>query len=193
MHLSHIHEDLEAWYLNFDFDERVATAFRPEPRRAGRTRRPCRRGRQDVSTAARRRAATTDELGPDRPQRLDPDDLAPRSRTSSPRRDASTRRGRRSRSAPTSTRSTTRSRGRSEPDEIGATPGGRRALRRLQPDRATTSTATGSRWTACCPAARSRSRRGDREQGFNSVLSHDAPPELPRAAAAAPQLPARRV
>ena len=29
MHLSHIVEDLEAWYLNFDFDERVATAFRP--------------------------------------------------------------------------------------------------------------------------------------------------------------------
>jgi hypothetical protein len=29
MHLSHIREDLEAWYLNFDFDERVLTAFRP--------------------------------------------------------------------------------------------------------------------------------------------------------------------
>jgi hypothetical protein len=29
MHLSHIHEDLEAWYLNFEFDERVVTAFRP--------------------------------------------------------------------------------------------------------------------------------------------------------------------
>jgi hypothetical protein len=29
MHLSHIQEDLESWYLNFDFDERVATAFRP--------------------------------------------------------------------------------------------------------------------------------------------------------------------
>jgi len=29
MHLSHIAEDLEAWYLNFDFDERVLTAFRP--------------------------------------------------------------------------------------------------------------------------------------------------------------------
>jgi hypothetical protein len=29
VHVSHIHEDLEAWYLNFDFDERVATAFRP--------------------------------------------------------------------------------------------------------------------------------------------------------------------
>ena len=29
MHLSHINEDLEAWYLNFDFDERVVTAFQP--------------------------------------------------------------------------------------------------------------------------------------------------------------------
>jgi hypothetical protein len=29
MHLSHIREDLEAWYLNFEYDERVATVFRP--------------------------------------------------------------------------------------------------------------------------------------------------------------------
>ena len=29
MHLSHLTEDLEAWYLNFDFAERVLTAFRP--------------------------------------------------------------------------------------------------------------------------------------------------------------------
>ena len=29
MHLSHVAEDLEAWYINFSFDERVATAFRP--------------------------------------------------------------------------------------------------------------------------------------------------------------------
>jgi hypothetical protein len=29
MHLSHIAEDLEAWYINFDFAERAATAFRP--------------------------------------------------------------------------------------------------------------------------------------------------------------------
>jgi hypothetical protein len=29
MHLSHIDEDLETWYLNFDFQERVDTAFRP--------------------------------------------------------------------------------------------------------------------------------------------------------------------
>ena len=29
MHVSHIFEDLEAWYLNFDFRERVDTTFRP--------------------------------------------------------------------------------------------------------------------------------------------------------------------
>jgi hypothetical protein len=29
MHLSHITEDLANWYLNFDFDERVGTVFRP--------------------------------------------------------------------------------------------------------------------------------------------------------------------
>ena len=32
MHLSHIFEDLEAWFLNFDFDERVTTMIRPETR-----------------------------------------------------------------------------------------------------------------------------------------------------------------
>jgi hypothetical protein len=48
MHLSHIHEDLEAWYLNFDFDERVATAFRPNLRvRQGVQ--TVRQGPQDVS------------------------------------------------------------------------------------------------------------------------------------------------
>jgi hypothetical protein len=29
MHVSHVKEDVEAWYLNFDFRERVDTAFRP--------------------------------------------------------------------------------------------------------------------------------------------------------------------
>ena len=29
MHLSHVTEDLEAWYINFGFSERVTTAFRP--------------------------------------------------------------------------------------------------------------------------------------------------------------------
>jgi hypothetical protein len=34
MHLSHVTEDLELWYINFDFDERVATAFSPRLRLA---------------------------------------------------------------------------------------------------------------------------------------------------------------
>ena len=29
MHLSHLFEDIEAWYLNFDFGERVSTTFKP--------------------------------------------------------------------------------------------------------------------------------------------------------------------
>jgi hypothetical protein len=29
MHLSHLEEDLEDWYINFEFNERVTTAFRP--------------------------------------------------------------------------------------------------------------------------------------------------------------------
>jgi hypothetical protein len=29
MHLSHIFEDVEAWYLNFDFSERISTTFKP--------------------------------------------------------------------------------------------------------------------------------------------------------------------
>ena len=29
MHLSHLFEDIEAWYLNFDFAERVSTTFKP--------------------------------------------------------------------------------------------------------------------------------------------------------------------
>jgi len=51
MHLSHIHEDLEAWYLNFEFDERVATAFRPNlnVRQGTQT---VRQGPEDVSTTS---------------------------------------------------------------------------------------------------------------------------------------------
>jgi hypothetical protein len=51
MHLSHIHEDVEAWYLNFDFDERVSTAFRPNLDVVQGTQ-TIRQGPQDVSTDA---------------------------------------------------------------------------------------------------------------------------------------------
>ncbi len=51
MHLSHIREDVEAWYLNFDFGERVATAFRPDlPVKEGTQ--TVRQGPQDASSAA---------------------------------------------------------------------------------------------------------------------------------------------
>jgi hypothetical protein len=51
MHLSHLHEDLEAWYLNFDFDERVATAFKPNLR-VKQDAQTVRQGPKDVSTEA---------------------------------------------------------------------------------------------------------------------------------------------
>jgi len=51
MHLSHIEEDLETWYLNFDFDERVATAFRPNLIVAPETQ-TVRQGPRDVSDSA---------------------------------------------------------------------------------------------------------------------------------------------
>jgi hypothetical protein len=51
MHLSHIHEDVEAWYLNFDFDERVSTAFRPNLQVAQDTQ-TVRQGPKDVSSHA---------------------------------------------------------------------------------------------------------------------------------------------
>jgi hypothetical protein len=50
MHLSHVMEDLEAWYLNFEFDERVATAFRPNLNVPQGTQ-TVRQSPQDVSTA----------------------------------------------------------------------------------------------------------------------------------------------
>jgi hypothetical protein len=51
MHLSHITEDLEAWYINFDFDERAATAFRPSLHvRPGAM--TVRQGPKDVASAA---------------------------------------------------------------------------------------------------------------------------------------------
>ncbi|HZR94466.1 MAG TPA: hypothetical protein VFA56_02155 [Gaiellaceae bacterium] len=51
MHLSHIDEDLEAWYLNFDFDERVVTSFRPGLTNVRRNAQTVPQGPKDVATA----------------------------------------------------------------------------------------------------------------------------------------------
>jgi hypothetical protein len=53
MHLSHITEDLEAWYLNFDFDERVLTAFRPGLTQVKQGAQTVAQGPHDASSAAR--------------------------------------------------------------------------------------------------------------------------------------------
>jgi hypothetical protein len=50
MHLSHLFEDLEAWYLNFDFRERVNTAFKP--------RMPVKEGTQTVPQPPKDAAST---------------------------------------------------------------------------------------------------------------------------------------
>jgi hypothetical protein len=52
MHLSHISEDLEAWYLNFDFDERVLTAFRPGLTKVRQGAQTVAQGPHDVSSPA---------------------------------------------------------------------------------------------------------------------------------------------
>jgi hypothetical protein len=52
MHLSHIFEDLEAWYLNLDFRDRVNTTFRP--------RMPVRRGTQTVPQPPHRVASANE-------------------------------------------------------------------------------------------------------------------------------------
>jgi len=52
MHVSHLLENLEAWYLNFDFRERVDTAFRPGLSVAPDTQ-TVRQSPRDVSTDAR--------------------------------------------------------------------------------------------------------------------------------------------
>jgi len=51
MHLSHLFEDLEAWYVDFDHDQRVETTFRPALRVA-RARLTVRQDPEDVVTIA---------------------------------------------------------------------------------------------------------------------------------------------
>ena len=159
MHLSHIHENLEAWYVN------------TLPRRPGADDVPPRapRARGDAHRAAGRRPGVDRRRGApglpgarrDRAQRRAADGLQARAANTSGRTGRSTRRVSRSRSAPTSTRSTTRSR--------GAPTARARPIRRpastssSSTRRATTSIACAGRWTAPCRTGRrSPSSRGPR-------------------------------
>ena len=64
MHLSHVREDLEAWYVNFDFRERVDTAFRPNLQ-VGQYVQTVDQGPEKVSTVAdvRREFASSGRIG----------------------------------------------------------------------------------------------------------------------------------
>ena len=187
MHLSHIHEDVEAWYLNFDFDERVATAFRPnlDVKEGTQT---VRQGPQDVSSTAdvHKDYKSSGRIGHSAAiqttSRLDRDVAVeglvyPKGTAIPVRADFNTL---------------------DNPfmwsvnlDEIGRAARGRSALRRVQPD--------GRRLPAQPPRdGRTAAGRDDRvhaagsQPGLQLDPLDDAPPELPRAAAAPPQLPARR-
>jgi len=65
MHLSHLTEDLEAWYLNFDFDERVLTAFRPGLTKITQGTQTVPQGPQDIGPPGRlqRQFAATGRFG----------------------------------------------------------------------------------------------------------------------------------
>ena len=167
MHLSHIHEDVEAWYLNFDFDERVATAFKPGL--AGEAGRADRASGAEGRLDGGRRAPRLHAVGPDRSQRVDPDDVAaaddvvahdgtvyPKGTAIPVRADFNTLDNPFAWSE--------------KPDEIGVLPGRRCALRRLQPDRRRLPPQPPRDGRRAAGRARS-ARAARRPQGFNEVLS----------------------
>jgi hypothetical protein len=152
MHVSHLFEDLEAWYLNFDFRERVDTAFRPGLHVKPGTQ-TVSQGPHDVDHASQVERNFRDQGA---------SVTAPRSRrrrgcsaTSSPTTVSSTGGGRRFPSVRTSTRSTIRSRGaRIRRGMALPTARVQASTSSSSTRRATTSTGTGSRWTAVCRTGR---------------------------------------
>ena len=186
MHLSHIHEDVEAWYLNFDFDERVATAFRPnlDVKEGTQT---VRQGPQDVSSTAdvHKDYQSSGRIGHSAAiqttSRLDRDVAVGRPRLPEGHGGPGARRLQHA-GQPVHVVG--------EPRRDRRAAGRRRALRRVQPD--------GRRLSAQPPRdGRTAAGRDDRlhaagsQPGLQLDPLDDAPPELPRAAAPPPQLPAR--
>ena len=168
---------------------RTSTSATGSARRSARAEREARERRRSPSTPrSPSEVARGFRDGADRPQRVDPDRLTARP-TPSPPTARVYRRGTAIRSAPTSTRSTTRSsgaRGRRRRD--GADPAAGVHFVIFNP-RATTSTATGLRWTACsrtgrgCRCRRAAAARGStpssRRRTGRTSSCRRAPPLLP--------------
>ena len=191
MHLSHIFEDLEAWYLNLDFRERVNTTFRP--------RLPVREGTQTVPQPPHR-VASENEVRRDYNRfgaighssslqpasRLQQDirgsdgTLYPKGTAIPQRADFNTLDNPFFWSADP------------KRDRMGEGPAAGPPLRRLQPDerRLPSQPARDGRRHARRREADVRSARA--RPGLQLDPADDAPAELPRPAAAPPLVPARR-
>ena len=155
MHLSHLDEDLEAWYLNFDFDERVLTTFRPGMTNVKQGTQTVAQGPKDVATQAETAAAfeQTGRFGHSASiqttSRLLQDVVGPDgTRLSEGNRDPAARRLQHARQPVRLERGA-----RARQDEARRRRRGCTSSSSTR--RATTSRATGSRWTASCPTARS--------------------------------------
>ena len=169
MHLSHIFEDLEAWYLNFDFQRAGGHDVPPGARgRAGTRRRSRRaRGRRDrrdeVERDFRRRGRIGHSASIQTTSRLERGHARPgREGLPQGHRDPAASRLQHARQPVLLAR----------PERDGRAASRRRASTSSSSTRrATTSTATGWRWTACCQTGRALPfEPGSRAQGFNSVL-----------------------
>ena len=191
MHLSHLFEDLEAWYLNFDHRERVDTTFRPGlevpvqtltvPARAGR--------RPD---AGRRLGGLRGDAA-HRPQRLDPAVVEAHRGRQRARRDALREgHGDPAASGLQHARQPVLLDGDQGPRPLRARAGRGSALRRVQPveRRLPAQPAGDGRRPARRDGAAVRAALA--RPGLQRGAPDDAPPELPRAAARAPLVPARR-
>ena len=180
MHLSHIHEDVEAWYLGFDFDERVRRPSVPTWT-SSRRRRPSARGRR-TSRPRPTCTATTRASGRIGDSAAIADHLPARPGTW-PSRASSIRRARRSPVRADFDTLDNPFMWSVNLDEIGELPAAGVHFVVFNP--------TGDDFRRNRRAShrrRSSPARGkiaftprDRNQGFNSILFDDAPPELPRA------------
>ena len=192
MHVSHLFEDLEAWYLNFDFRERVATAFRPgQPAlREGTLTVPQPLKRADSPRGVKREFR---DAGPHRPQLGDPGVVAAAARLRRRGRDGLQARHRHPAAGrlqhagqPVRLELASRRRRRCSPARA------RVCTSSSSTRRATTSIATGWRWTAVLPdGTKLPLQRARPKSGLQLGAAHHAPPELPRAAAAAPIVSSR--